>query len=529
MASKVILSVVILAIAIGIAVFYPKLVPSVSPNFERYNQSYYVALTHYKNNQSNESQQALTEFFKAYKSEDDAFTLDYSLKGKALVLSAFIDLNNSDPKTACPKAFEGGRRVISSEGSLSPDAADAHFAIGQCQFLYANYSEAEISLRHAQRIRTELYGENNTKTLDPRDYLSRLYLRIGSLGQALEESQDVLRIRHHVYKKFTMETMKSYIIMGDLYDLLGYAEGGLKFKSNAWDVIETNSLQDTMLGLNILESMALSWLHWNNPPKAVYQINNVYNQKKDRLPADNLNLWNTLFMYGKILQGKGDNDRAIEKLEKVLDYRIKYWGPSHPDVADAHYYLGLAFLNQTKWDKAAENLGKAVNIYDKYFNHEVPVVFTAYDYYGYALAKTAQRENGKALLEKAYDLATKYYPDNHYLVGVILTHQADIARDEKKFDLALELDTKSVASYSVYYGADSDPTLEAEETVAWDHFLKGEIIVAIEKLENIVDRRNQHKSTLNPKKLKPVYLKLSQVFEAKPDLAKAAYYKNLAA
>lgn len=525
-ATGVILPILVLGIAIGIAFFYPTFFPSVSPRFEQYNQTYTEALRLSRNNQSNQSQQLLNEFFKNYNASDDAFTLDYGLKGKALVLSALIDLNDSNPKVACPKAYEGGKRVISTEGTHSAAVGDAYYAMGWCHFFYANYSEAITILKQSQHVRSEVHGENASLTLEPRDLLSRIYLRTGSLGDALEESQDVLRIRHHEYKKFTMETLKSYLVMGELYDTLGYAEGGLKFKSNAWDVVEDNNLTSTMLGLNVLETLAISWLHWNNPPKAVYQINSVYNLKKDILPADNLNLWNCLYLYGKILQEKGDNDKAREKLEKVLDYRLKYWGPSHPDVGDVYYHIGLSYLNQSKWEPAAQNLEKAVAIYEKYFNNEYPIVFVAHDYYGYALAKTAQKEKGKSYLAKALEVANQYYPDNHYIVGNIYAHLADVARDEKKYDLAIEYDTKALESYRLYYGETEEIPFEHEEKLAWNHFLKGEADIAIGKLENLVERRKSSERP-NPKKLKPIYQKLADIFEKKADLAKAAYYRSL--
>lgn len=517
---------IITILALLLSVSLAEISPSASPNFEKYNTTYHDALEHSNNNRASEAEKASSDFFNLYDSNDDTYSLDHSLKGKALILSAGIDLNNSAPHLGCPKVFEGKARVHLTESANSSVMGDAYFLIGKCQLLYGNYSQAEDAFKTSQKIRTELFGENDTQVLEARDGLARVYMKRGSLGAALKECQDVLRIRHHEYKKFTPETLKSYLVMGDLYDLLGYFEGGLKLKSNAWDVIEYYGLTDTMLALNTLETLAISWLHWGHPSRAVYQINSVYNMKKDRLAADNLNLMDTLFLYGRILHEKGDNDKAREKLEKALNFRIGYWGPEHPDVGEAYHYIGLSYLNQSNWEKAAESLEKTIPIFEKYFNNEAPKVFKVYDSYGYALAKAGLKEKGKAFLDKAYQLATSYYPDCNYVVGNIAAHQADVLRDEHDNAGAIRKAEEAAECYAASYGEEHDTSLEAEETLAMDHYSSGNLDLAIEKLESVAQKRkNQENPNLN--KLKSTYLKLSEIFEKKFDFVRAIHYKTL--
>jgi TolA-binding protein len=526
MSSKIYLTAIAVFVAIGISLSYPSLLTS--PDFEKHNKTYHAALEHFNNNRPAETEKSLAEFFTAYEPNEDAFSSSYGVKGKALILSALIDLNNSLPHIACPKALEGLDRVLSTEKANSSIVGDAYFAVGMCQYLYSNYSEAEASLKASEKIRSESFGMNDTRVLEVRDALTRLYMKLGSLGQALKESQDVLKIRHHVYKKFTLETLKSYLVMGDLYDMMGYIEGGLKFKSNAWDVLEYYEISDTMLGLDTLEALALSWLHWGQPSKAIHQINRVYNLKKELLPADSPKLANTQFLYGRILQEKGDNEKARERLEKVLAFRTKYWGPEHADVGETYYYIGLSYYNQSNWEKAAENLEKTINIYEKYFKNEFPMVFKIYDFYGYAAAKAGQKEKGKAYLDKALQLAKHYYPDDHYIVCGILSHQADIARDEQDYGAAIEKDDNALQCYIKSYGDNQDIPLEAEETLAWNYYLKGDLDTAIEKLEGLIEKRNRQENP-NPAKLKPIYKKLSEAFEKKADLSKSSHYQSIAA
>lgn len=65
------------------------------------------------------------------------------------------------------------------------------------------------------------------------------------------------------------------------------------------------------------------------------------------------------------LFGRGRYDEAAPLAERVLEIKLKAYGPAHPGVADAQYNVGMIRVGQGKFAEAEGVLRQALAAYEK--------------------------------------------------------------------------------------------------------------------------------------------------------------------
>ncbi|MBV8856806.1 MAG: TonB family protein [Acidobacteria bacterium] len=115
-------------------------------------------------------------------------------------------------------------------------------------------------------------------------------------------------------------------------------------------------------------------------------------QEAARLDAEVVNLF-----------GRGKYDEAAPLAERVLEIRLKAFGPAHPGVADAQYNLGMVRIGQGKFAEAEAVLRQALAVYEQAPPAADPA--RAKVLAGLALARVRQGHEDEALKLSAAALA----------------------------------------------------------------------------------------------------------------------------
>jgi tetratricopeptide (TPR) repeat protein len=159
---------------------------------------------------------------------------------------------------------------------------------------------------------------------------------------------------------------------------------------------------------------------WNDVD--MKRVNEQLTYYKEEVRKDPANLQNRIVL-GYTYFLKGDNEKAIKEFDFVLEQDKSYY--------DAHYNLGLVFLDEERYNEALIEFEKTVNIAPK-------------DYKGYVQLGIAYRgledyENATKALEQANKLAPTN-SDIIYQIGMVAEAKGDYEDAILIYKDALEYD-----------------------------------------------------------------------------------------
>lgn len=144
---------------------------------------------------------------------------------------------------------------------------------------------------------------------------------------------------------------------------------------------------------------------WNDVD--MQRVNEQLTFYKEEVRKDPANLENRIIL-GYTYFLKGDNEKAIKEFDFVLEQDKNYY--------DAHYNLGLVFLDEERYNEALIEFEKTVNIAPKDFKGHVQM----------GIAYRGLEEYDKAA--KALETANKLAPTNSdiiYQIGMVAEAKGD--------------------------------------------------------------------------------------------------------
>jgi tetratricopeptide (TPR) repeat protein len=159
---------------------------------------------------------------------------------------------------------------------------------------------------------------------------------------------------------------------------------------------------------------------WNNLD--MKRVNEQLTYYKEEVRKDPSNMENRVIL-GYTYYLKGDNDEAIKQYDAVLDQDKNYY--------DAHYNMGLVFLDEERYNEALNAFGKAVKIAPKDFKAHIQLGITYREMEMYD-------ESLKSLNE-----ANKLSPTNAdiiYTIGTVYEAQKDYKNAIEVYKEALSFD-----------------------------------------------------------------------------------------
>jgi tetratricopeptide (TPR) repeat protein len=138
---------------------------------------------------------------------------------------------------------------------------------------------------------------------------------------------------------------------------------------------------------------------------------------------------------GKELYRDDQDDKAVEAFQQAIKF--------DPDLAEAHFRLGLTYDGMGREQESDESYKKAVESYKKYFENEENTKNAeahynlAQSYYGLNLYSEAVREYRQAVRLKEDDA------DIYYDLGLALSRLAQYDEAAAAFEKSLELDPEN--------------------------------------------------------------------------------------
>ncbi|MGE0401304.1 MAG: protein kinase [Kofleriaceae bacterium] len=130
---------------------------------------------------------------------------------------------------------------------------------------------------------------------------------------------------------------------------------------------------------------------------------------------------------GHFQRMRGDPERALATLQAALDEAIAIHGPQHPEVAIAHYVLGIALIDRESYDAGIAQLREALAIREVAFPGGNVQVAESLIGLGDALGASGKAaesveaiERGLAILESLGQGESAHAANAHILVGMSL-------------------------------------------------------------------------------------------------------------
>ena len=170
---------------------------------------------------------------------------------------------------------------------------------------YGEYAKARVSIEHALRIRTELFGEDHEEVAESLDYLGELCQEQASYAEAYRYHQRALDIREKRLGREHAETAKSLNNLGALSDTLGRYEQAREYYEAAL------AIRKQVLG--------------EQHPDTAMSLSNL----------------------GSLFQSQGKYEQAREYYEAALAIRKQVLGEQHPDTATSLNNSGTRCLQDS--------------------------------------------------------------------------------------------------------------------------------------------------------------------------------------
>jgi tetratricopeptide (TPR) repeat protein len=225
------------------------------------------------------------------------------------------------------------------------------------------------------------------------------------------------------------------------------------------------------------------------------------------------NIWNT----------KGEYDKALEYYEKCLNIEFKYYGDSHPNVAISFDRIGDIWNTKGEYDTALEYFEKCLNIRFKYYGESHPDVANSYDRIGDVWNTKGEYDKALEYFEKCLNIEFKYYGESHPNVAISFDRIGDIWNTKGEYDTALEYFEKCLNIRFKYYG-ESHPNVAISYNRIGDVWnTKGEYDKALEYFEKCLNIRFQYYGESHPN-VANSYDKIGDIWNTKGEYDTALEY-----
>ncbi|CAF2102870.1 unnamed protein product [Rotaria magnacalcarata] len=108
-----------------------------------------------------------------------------------------------------------------------------------------------------------------------------------------------------------------------------------------------------------------------------------------------------------------NTDSVQENMKTLLQNKIKYLHPNHPDLIRCYNYIGSVYSNMGEYSKAVSHFEEDLEVCRNYLPSNHPDLAISYSNIGSMYAKMAEYTKALAYYGKGLDIIEKSFPTNH--------------------------------------------------------------------------------------------------------------------
>lgn len=384
--------------------------------FKRYKQGVYItsgvlliiiALTAYYTNRI-----AQERDFAQFEAERAEEVTDF--------LVSMLELNNpsenSGDEITISDALNRGIQLLEEDDISDLNRATILGTIGSIQFNNGDIEQAGISLEKAITLLTDSLDRQTEKSLSigteyaewqetvgNTEEAERLFQLTDSLFQASNLQNSVEYIDHQLnYSDFLME-------LGNQEEALGILSG-----------------LDTRLTQNFDTSNSSN----------VDLLANVYNNR------------------GRAFKNLGQNQMALENLEKALDLKLQVFDEDNARIATLYHNMGVVYATVSEFEQAKEHAEKAYEIRLKVFNPNHQLVGSTLHLLSNIETALGNYDQAFDYIEKSIEINRRQHGATHFRYALAIREYARVLTETGFNEEAIEEISKAASIIENNYGTD---------------------------------------------------------------------------
>jgi len=296
-------------------------------------------------------------------------------------------LASADPKNRADRDIsvreildEAARKIEAGQLHDQPEVAAAvRTTIGRAFRELANYAAAELQLKEALAIYTQLDGPDNPEVARATQELATLEAARGDYSAAEKTFRRALEIHRRVSPPESVDLATNLSDLGSTLTGLDRYDEAEKLLTEALQIarLPANAGQNALP--EALNNLAYVYYRQDHPEKAeaLYRESLALNRKM--LGETHPNIATNLDNLATVLMVRGDMDGAEQAFREALAMRRQLFGSDHPDVGTSLHNLSYLLCRRNQWDKAEPLLREALPIFTKTLGRGHPDTLTVAD------------------------------------------------------------------------------------------------------------------------------------------------------
>ncbi|KAF6806923.1 Kinesin light chain 5 [Colletotrichum sojae] len=357
--------------------------------------------------------------------------------------------------------------------------------------MLGNYSRAEVIVRQAVTIRTEILGQEHPSTLTSMANLASTYRNQGRWKKAEELGVRVMETKKTVLGEEHPDTLASMNNLASTYRSQGRWKEAEELQAKELEIcarVLGEEHPDTLTGMNNLASTYRNQGRWKEAEELFVRVMETTSMVLgEEHPHTLTSMGNLASTYSN--QGRW---KEAEELEvQVMETRKRVLGEEHPDTLMSMGNLASTYRNQGRWKEAEELDVRVMETWKRVLGEEHPHTLTsmgnlALTYINQGRWKEAE-ELGVRVMETRKTVLGEEHPD-------ILTSMANLAltyMNQCRWKEAEELQAKELEICARVLGEEHPSTLASMANLASTFWNQGRWKEAEELFFRVMETRKR--------------------------------------
>ncbi|KAL4915513.1 hypothetical protein BDW62DRAFT_203572 [Aspergillus aurantiobrunneus] len=285
--------------------------------------------------------------------------------------------------------------------------------VGKCLNADGRYNEAAPLFEGILRVRKELHGETNFKTLNAMTDLSWVYSDQGRLEAAEELDIQVFEVCKREFGPDHFHTLDSMSNLASTYSNLGKWEEAEEIREHVLEIdrrVHGPDDPNTLFSMHHLASTYRKLGELTKAEELEVQVLETYKRLRGAEHPDTLISMNNL---ARLYAELGKEEEAKELSEQMMATRKRILGPEHPDILTSMRNLSRTYQRLEQWEEAEAIQVELLETHKRVIGPEHPSTLNAMHDLANTWHHLGKTEEALALWETCMDLDNRVLGPDH--------------------------------------------------------------------------------------------------------------------
>lgn len=335
-------------------------------------------------------------------------------------LVSMLELNNpsenSGDEITINDALNRGIGLLEQDNISALNRATILGTIGSIQFNNGDIDQAGITLEQAMALLTDSLDRQTEESLAIGTKFSEWQETVGNM----EEAEHYFQLTDSLFQ------------VNQLQNSLNYIDHQLNYSDY---LMEIGNHQKALTVLADLDMRLIQNFNQTNN-SVVDMLADVYNNR------------------GRALKNMGQNQQALENLERALDLKLEVFDENNARIATLYHNMGVVYATVSDFEKAKERAEKAYQIRMKVFNPNHQLVGSTLHLLGNIETGLGNYDQAFKYIEQSVEINRKQHGATHFRYALAIREYATVLSRTGRHDSALQQIDKAASIIENNYGTD---------------------------------------------------------------------------